>query len=114
MEEFAQAFFKAFRIEVAFDEAAVADGDDAGFLTDHDDHGIGFLGETECGTVACAEGAVDVDALADGKDTGGGEDSGVAEDQATVVERGFWEKDADRQFWGERAVDGDAGFGKGL
>ena len=66
MEEFAQAFFEAFGIEVAFDQSAVADGDDAGFFTDHDDHGIGFLGESECCAMAGSEGAIDVDALADG------------------------------------------------
>lgn len=114
MEEFAQAFFEAFGIEVAFDQSAVADGDDAGFFTDHDDDGIGFLGESECGAMAGSESAIDVDALADGKNTGGSEDSGVAENQASIVERGFGKEDADSQFGGESAVDGDAGFGERL
>ncbi len=114
LEQFAEAFFEALGVEVAFDDAAVADRDDSGFFADNDDYGIGFFCEAEGRAVAGAEGAVDVDALADGEDAGGGEDSAIAEDEATVVEGGFGEEDADGEFRGEFAVDADAGFGEGF
>ena len=91
----------------------MANGNNPCFFGDDEGDGVGFLTEAEGGAVAEAEVAVEVLALGDGEDAGGGEDAIIAEDEAAVVERGFWLEDGDDELRGELAVDGDAGFREG-
>lgn len=57
-EKFGESFAESSGFEVSFDRVAVAKGDDAIFLADDDDDGVGFLAEAEGGAVSEAELAV--------------------------------------------------------
>ena len=64
------------------------------------------------GAVAQAEVAVEVLALADGENAGGGEDAVVADDEAAVVQRRLRLENGDDQFRRELAVDVHAALGE--
>ena len=88
-EELAEAAAEFFDAQVAFDDPAVANRDLPGFFRDHDGHGVGLLAEPEAGAVAEPEVAVEVLALGERKNAGGGDDAVAAEDEAPVVEHGL-------------------------
>jgi hypothetical protein len=62
------------------------------------------------GFVEDAVDAVREFALADRKDAASGGDASLAEEDAAVVEGGFWVEDGEDEFGGEFAIDLDAGF----
>ena len=74
-EELAEAAAEFFDAEVALDESAVADRDLSGFLGNHDRDGVGFLAESEAGAVSESEVAVQIFALGQRENAGGGDDA---------------------------------------
>ena len=74
-EELAESAAEFFHAEIAFDEATVADRDLSSFLGDNDGDGVGFLAESQAGAMAEAEIAVEVLALGERENAGGGDDS---------------------------------------
>ncbi len=90
----------------------MADGNDARFFADHNDHGVGFLAQSQCRPVPGSQGAIQIDPLADGENARGRDHPFIAQDDAAVVQGCFWEKNAHRQFRREFAIDGHAGFRK--
>ena len=88
----------------------MCEGDDACFLADDEDDGVTFLTESDGGAMAEAEVAVQVLPLADGEDARSAGDAVSTNDEASVVQRGFWMKDGDDEFGREDAVNFDAAF----
>ena len=113
-EELAETLLKAFGVKIAFNLGPMADGDDAGFFADNDDDGVGFLAQSESGPMSNAQSAIQIDPLTDRKHTSRRDNPVIADDQAAIVERGFWEKDTHGQLPGEVAIDGDAGLRKAI
>ena len=88
-EELAETAAEFFDTEVALDKAAVTDRDLSGFLGNHNRDGIGFLAEAEAGAVAEAEVAIEVLALGERENAGGGDDAVAAEDQPSIMKHGL-------------------------
>jgi len=101
---------EAFFIQTAAEAALEGQGNIAGFFGDHDDEGVGFLGNANRGAVAGAHGSVQLLALAEGENAAGGGHTVVADDDPAIVQRAAGEKEAGEQFGLHIAIDGHAGF----
>ena len=103
---------KALRIKVSFDCAAMANGNDAGLLADHDDHGIVILTQAQAGAVAQTEIPVEIAPLAHRKNTCRRDDPAAADDHAPVVQGCLGIKNRDQQFGGQFGINRHAALRK--
>ena len=98
-------------VEVPDDPAPLDEADLLVLLGDHDDEGIGLLGDAEGGPMAGAE-ALGVDRhLREREQGAGGQDRVAADDHGAVVQRGPRREDRAQEVRREVAVDHHAGLG---
>ena len=84
-QELADALAKCFRSKIAFDPAAMADGNPASLFRDNHRDRIRLFSNSQPGAVAETEAAIKRFALADWKNTGRRSDASVAHDHPAIV-----------------------------
>ncbi len=82
-----------------------------GLFRDDYDKGIGFLGQTDGGAVACAEGGIQIFTLSERENAGGVGDAISLDDDAAIVDGIVGEKDGFEHFRSCLAIHDDSGFG---
>ena len=107
-----EAAAEAVDVEVAFENAAMAERDVAGFLRDKDGNGVRLLGDADAGSVAQPETAVEVFTRGERKDACCGGHAVVLHDDTTIVQHRFRVKDGQDELLGKHGVHVDAGRGK--
>jgi hypothetical protein len=86
------------RLEPALQAAAVAQRNGACFLADHDNDGVGFLGESKGRAMTHPKIAVNVGPVGDGENAGGCQDTVITQNQPAIMQWGSWVKDRNHQF----------------
>ena len=109
-ERFANMFEKFAWGDVEVEGAVFHEGNFASFFADDDDGGIGFFGESDCGSMSEAEGVGEVWTIGDREEGGGGDKGFAAEDDASIVEGRVFGEDGDEEFARELGIEADAGI----
>jgi hypothetical protein len=89
----------------------VRERDLRGLLADHDDEGVGLLGQAERRAVAGAEALVRDGELGERQDDAGGDDGVALDEHGAVVERSVGREQADDEVGGDARLDAGAGLG---
>ena len=98
-QKLAQALAEFFHTEISFNDPAVTNRNLAGFLGHNEHDGIRLLAQAQTRSVAQAEVAIEVFALGEGKNAGGGHDAVAADDNATIVQNRLGVKDGQGEFF---------------